>query len=341
MTEQAVSTTVVGPSQLKSQSDPKETNPRPSCTKTEDKSTRPPRAIDALGERMKTYEEKAYVTKLLDNTQPLIVRLDGHCFHTFTKGFQRPFDENLHRAMVLTTGDLVQKYQARTGYTQSDEITLVFDAANVEEKDIENDDKMKKKNKEKVHLFGGRGVKISSVLAGYSSARFNYHLVKMANDNAFDDENIYAPHIKQRVTNGEAHFDGRAFNVPNAAEVLNNLLWRCYFDCTRNSVSGLARKHYSAKQMHGKGKKQLLEMLKNEKNVDWATDTPTAFRYGTFVKRELFDMEYVVKGTENTKATTKRTRVTSISIELDKFDEKYMDMLLTKYWAEQWLDKRK
>eukprot|EP01084_Bolivina_argentea_P041840 77234_1 len=315
-------------------------------SKSNQKNKRSSRTIDQLGERMKAYEEKAYITKIMNNKEPLIVRLDGHCFHTFTKGFDRPFDTHLHRAMVLTTGDLVDRFQARTGYTQSDEITLIFDAAESEEKDMENDTenigKKKKKSRHpndrtRVHLFGGRGVKISSVLSGYCSTRFNYHLTQMSNNGIFDDGNIYKKHVQKRVINGEAHFDGRCFNVPNRVEVLNNIIWRCHFDCTRNSISSLARKYFSQKQMHGKGKKDLIEMMKTEKNVDW-NEQPLAFRYGTFVKRELYDLEYVKKGKIEEKGMTKRTRVTAIPIELDKFDEKYIYMLMSKYWTKEWLD---
>ena len=119
------------------------------------KQKRTARAIDALGARMKQYEEQAYNTKFVDNNLPLIVRLDGHCFHTFTKGFIRPFDKNLHRAMVLTTGDLVDRFQAYCGYTQSDEITLIFPAANDNEEKVEEKIKImimrirKRKRKEK------------------------------------------------------------------------------------------------------------------------------------------------------------------------------------------------
>lgn len=45
-----------------------------------------------LGERMKGYENvsRIYLTK----RSPVIIRIDGRAFHTFTKGFKRPFDKN-------------------------------------------------------------------------------------------------------------------------------------------------------------------------------------------------------------------------------------------------------
>ena len=94
--------------------------------------------------------------------------------------------------------------------------------------------------------------------------------------------------------------------------------------------------------MHGKGSKDLLEMLKKEKNIDWATDAPMAFRYGTFIKRELYDVEFIKRGdNKQEKGITKRTRITFTPIEMDKFDEKYIDLLLSKYWTKSWLQQYK
>ena len=49
---------------------------------------------DELGKRMKTYYEQIPKAKLMRRT-PVIIRIDGKAFHTFTKGFARPFDEIL------------------------------------------------------------------------------------------------------------------------------------------------------------------------------------------------------------------------------------------------------
>ena len=78
-----------------------------------------------LGERMKEYEFQAR-TRLLRRT-PVIIRLDGKAFHTFTRGFDKPFDESLMKIMQKTTLDLCSSIQGCVfGYTQSDEITLVL-----------------------------------------------------------------------------------------------------------------------------------------------------------------------------------------------------------------------
>ena len=44
----------------------------------------------SIGTRMKSYEDaqKTYLTRRM----PVMIRVDGNAFHTFTRGFERPFD---------------------------------------------------------------------------------------------------------------------------------------------------------------------------------------------------------------------------------------------------------
>ena len=51
----------------------------------------------SLAKRMKQYESVAKPT--LVRRMPVIIRLDGRSFHTFTKGFKRPFDDVLVKTM--------------------------------------------------------------------------------------------------------------------------------------------------------------------------------------------------------------------------------------------------
>ena len=48
---------------------------------------------DSLGDRMKGYENisRFYLTR----RSPVIIRVDGKAFHTFTRGLKRPFDDIL------------------------------------------------------------------------------------------------------------------------------------------------------------------------------------------------------------------------------------------------------
>ena len=80
---------------------------------------------DDLGKRMKEYEDanKTYLTR----RTPVMIRLDGNAFHTFTRGFVRPFDDILVEAMQRTMKYLCENISGCVlGYTQSDEITLLL-----------------------------------------------------------------------------------------------------------------------------------------------------------------------------------------------------------------------
>ena len=79
---------------------------------------------DQLGQRMKTFYEQVPKTRLV-RRMPVAIRIDGKAFHTFTRGFQKPFDEVHGNAMVRTMEYLCKNIQGVVfGYQQSDEITL-------------------------------------------------------------------------------------------------------------------------------------------------------------------------------------------------------------------------
>ena len=81
---------------------------------------------DALGTRMKENYENVAKSKLI-RRMPVAIRIDGKAFHTFTKGFNKPFDKVLMRAMQRTTKYLCKNIQGCVfGYTQSDEISLIL-----------------------------------------------------------------------------------------------------------------------------------------------------------------------------------------------------------------------
>lgn len=81
---------------------------------------------DELGTRMKEFYESVPKTKLMRRT-PVAIRIDGKAFHTFTRGFSKPFDDVLISAMQDTMKYLCENIQGCVlGYTQSDEITLIL-----------------------------------------------------------------------------------------------------------------------------------------------------------------------------------------------------------------------
>src|SRR3990170_6304782 len=198
---------------------------------------------DPFGQRMKYYED--ICPKNVPATEPFIARLDGHCFSKFTKGLKKPFDNNFVLAMVLTMNDLIKTYNARTGYCHSDEITLIFDRALKPEDTI----------RDKVHIFNGRTTKINTLLAGYCSARFNYHFISLVNQ----DKDSYNEHVIEKINNMSAHFDSRIlvfYDEENEEtkskdwEIINHMIWRSCRDCIRNCISTYGRHICGHRQIH-------------------------------------------------------------------------------------------
>jgi len=77
-----------------------------------------------LDDRMKDYEKET--RNYINPEDYLIIRLDGNKFSKFTKGFNKPFDDILSKCMIEATKEIVSHFGAVTGYTQSDEITIVL-----------------------------------------------------------------------------------------------------------------------------------------------------------------------------------------------------------------------
>lgn len=234
---------------------------------------------DALGDRMKKYE---YITRTyLVPRMPVIIRLDGKAFHTFTKGFKRPFDEVLISTMQDTTKYLCENIQGCVlGYTQSDEITLVL----VDYKKLNS-----------CAWFDNNIQKMCSIAASMATFAFNRFFV--ANMNAFyefntnidlteigyhitfseEDNGKYYEAYKKAAEKG-AMFDARVFNIPKE-EVCNCVLWR-QNDATRNSVEMVAQAHFSHGILQHKSQSQMQDMLMLEKGINW-NDFPVHQKRGS------------------------------------------------------------
>jgi len=213
---------------------------------------------DEFGDRMKGYEA-AFTDQKVNADSILCVRIDGKKFSKFTKGFAKPFDASLTKAMVDTTKQLVKDTGANAGYTQSDEITLIYTLG----------------EKSKEYIFGGKTSKINSVFASMATANFN-HLIQK-----------YAP-----VTvagKGHAYFDCRSWAVPSLVEASNVLLWRVQ-DSRKNSISSLFRWTAGAKKMMYKDQKQMKEYLVSEYGMDW-NHLANQAKYGTYIKPVPYELD--------------------------------------------------
>lgn len=206
---------------------------------------------DSFGDMLKA-EERIEAGRHADNLKPLIARLDGRAFHTFTRGLRRPYDERFSELMQQTTAYLVEQTHAIVGYTQSDEITLIW--INSEE------------NPETKYPFNGKYQKLTSVLAGMASAFFTRHL----------------PEFIPEKADTLPHFDCRVWNVQAAQRALDNLIWR-QDDAIKNSISMAAQAHFSHKQLHGVSSEAKKDLLR-ELGVPWENE-PGFFKWGSFYKR--------------------------------------------------------
>lgn len=206
---------------------------------------------DNLGDRMKEYESAETARKFLP-LLPVYARIDGRCFSNFTRGLARPYDLNMSRTMIETTKSLVEMTHAKIGYTQSDEINLVWYSPDHVSKMI----------------FEGKIQKLVSVLASMATTSFIQHCSNHG--------------LGHRVLERPPTFDCRVFQLPNKVEAANAFLWR-EKDATKNAISMAARSYYSSKELHGKSSKEMQEMIFQQ---GWNfNDYPAFFKRGTFVRR--------------------------------------------------------
>jgi len=260
---------------------------------------------------MKEYEGKT-TGLMLDPYLPYIIRLDGHKFSTFTRPFTKPYDVRFANAMLRTAESLMLQFNPTTVYTCSDEITLCFPAL----KRIEGQEK----DTQQI-IFNGKVSKITTLSASFASVAFDRALRDQHYDPVEDKDLI------ERLQKSVPHFDSRVFNLPTEQEVLNNLVWRCHYDCVRNSVSGLASTYLTPRQSHKLNKNQLLQVLRDSHNVDWDAQ-PSHFKYGSLLKREKFPME--ATDHKGNAVTAMRTRVVQRSFDI-LFSEENLKYVMSKY----------
>lgn len=225
---------------------------------------------DDLGDRMKQYE--AVPKNFLIRRVPVIIRLDGKNFHSFTHSFRKPFDPLLISAMQSTMKYLCENIQGCVfGYTQSDEITLVLtDYATIDT----------------AAWFDYNVQKMVSIAASMATLAFNRffadavtgwqnrRMIELRYDRW---ERDYCETMKKAIEKG-AMFDARAFNLPHE-EVVNCLIWR-QNDATRNSIQMAGHAVFSHKQMQGKSNAEIQDMLVTQKGINW-NDYPVPCKRGS------------------------------------------------------------
>lgn len=196
-----------------------------------------------LGDRMKRYEQAGKY--FLPPRQPLVIRVDGRAFHTYTHGMTKPFDLDLIGSMTHAMVETAKDMQGfKLAYHQSDEVTFLLS------------------DYDTLTTQGWFGYELNKVVS-LSTSLFTAH---------FNDA--------MRPFRGRlATFDSRAFVIP-LNDAPNVFIWRQQ-DWERNSVTMLAQAHYSHKELHGKNQRDMHGMLQ-EKGITWA-DYSDEEKYGTFL----------------------------------------------------------
>ena len=213
---------------------------------------------DDFGNRMKGYEN--IFRQTLPQRLPVIIRIDGSHFHTFTRGMKKPFDEELIQVFWETCKYLAENIMGcKLVYHQSDEISIL----------LTNYDKLTTQS-----WFENNLQKMVSVSASMATAKFS-ELIHKGNPN------------KELAT-----FDSRAWVLPQD-EVTNYFLWRQQ-DATKNSIAMVAQANFPHKELQGLDGKKLQDKLFLEKGINW-NDLPVWQKRGACITKQNYKKGEVIR----------------------------------------------
>lgn len=200
-----------------------------------------------LSDRMKDRESVSQ-NKLIKK-MPVIIRIDGRAFHTFTK-YLEPFDPYIMDAMSVTALETMREMAGcKASYVQSDEASFLLTDYETNETDC---------------WFGYNTQKLTSVSSSIFTAYFNK--------------------ITYLFYSKLATFDSRAFNLQKE-DVPNYFLWRAR-DCHRNSILSFAQQFFSQKELQNKKLADIHEMLHGI-NKNWIRDVSDIHKNGYFSIKHL------------------------------------------------------
>lgn len=228
--------------------------------------------FDQLEDKMRRFE--CYHEQRILQDSWFIVRLDGRSFSKLTKrNFIKPFDDKLSAVMQSITSGLVAEYQAEYGYTESDEISLLF--------------------RPSWSMYERRVEKIVSLMAASATSTF----VNATHISAqFDSRAIVIPTKNSLVD----YFRWRQ------GDAVRNALSQFAF---WTLVGGGMTENKASAELQRCGFKDKLNKL-FELKVDFFT-VPTKFRYGIGFYWEYYTKDGFDPRTGETKKTSRR-RVSAI-----------------------------
>lgn len=225
-----------------------------------------------LSKRMKDDYENVVKPRLNDK-EPIIIRIDGKAFRTFTRNLKKPFDDLFVRSMQQTVKYLCENIpNIIFGYQQSDEISLLLI-----------------KDEISTPWFNYDMQKLSSVSASMATMVFNNSFRQNANtwiseyhawcNIAYDcdeEKDAYERALNNAMRLG-AMFDSRCFNIARE-DVIDYFFWR-QSDASRASIRMAAQVHFSHQQLLKKTRDDIRYMLRDRKGIDWES-FPIAYKWG-------------------------------------------------------------
>ena len=211
----------------------------------------------------------------------MVARLDGRGFTRLTKEvhrFEAPFDTRFRDLMLDTTEALVAEFNALYGYTQSDEISLLFPL--------------------NCDLFQRKLRKLNSVLAGFASAKFALGLGSMA---CMDCRICQLPNARRVVD----YFRWRSEDAHR-----NALSAHCYWLLRKAGENGEA----AAQRLLGLSTADKNELL-FQQGVNF-NDLPSWMKRGTGVYWETYNKQGINPKTGNVEMATRRRIVRNMELPL-------------------------
>jgi tRNA(His) 5'-end guanylyltransferase len=199
--------------------------------------------------RMKSYE-KEFTSKKIDKSKWVYARIDGRSFSKFTKKMEKPFDAELHDCFITAMKALMKESNASLGFTQSDEISLLWEP-------LQDPSEF---------MFSGKIQKLTSVLASITTS-------------AFYDR--FITHFGSNYGKLPA-FDCRIINLPSMDEACNMLTWRKQ-DAFRNAVQSAAHFYFGHKKLMHRSTTEKIEMMADA-GIDFFEIFNEDFRLGTSMK---------------------------------------------------------
>ena len=273
-----------------------------------------------LANRMKEYEKRKQY--YLQKRTPVAIRVDGRSFHTFTRGFKRPFDYIFMKSMQETAKYMCENMgNAKFAYVQSDEITIILTDYDTLETDC---------------WFNYRTDKLCSISASMATMAFNKYFEENVTNEVLEYKMV--PHcveIQQEIKEYHntliaaldkgAMFDARCFNIPKE-EVANLIYWR-QLDASRNSIQMVGQANFSHNELQNKSCNDIQDMLMLQKNINW-NDFPTYQKRGSCVVKSD-EKETVTEDNIGTKMTIRSKWIIDKEMPILKGkDRAYVDNLV-------------